>query len=144
MSKTGNRAVELYLEKGFSCSESVYIALAEADDLTAEEMDAGNHMAGAFSGGMSVGSVCGALTGGMLTLGRWFGRNLNEARKDEMKEYGKALYEAFTDKFGAESCLKLKPESNAKKQCAEYVRFVAEKVEELLDKGLADAEEDCG
>src|SRR5450756_41165 len=95
MSKAGNRAIELYMEKGFSCSESVYIALAEADNLTAEQINAGNHMAGAFSGGMSVGSVCGALTGGMLTLGRWFGRNLSEGRKDEMKEYSKALYEAF-------------------------------------------------
>ena len=143
MSKAGNRAIELYMEKGFSCSESVYIALAEADNLTAEQINAGNHMAGAFSGGMSVGSVCGALTGGMLTLGRWFGRNLSEGRKDEMKEYSKALYEAFIEKFGDESCKKLKPESDAKKRCAEYVRFVTEKVEELLDKGLDDPD-DCG
>lgn len=144
MSKTSERALELYLKQGYSCSESVFIALAEADGLTPEEINLGNHYAGAFSGGMGVESVCGALNGGMLTLGRYFGRNIGEERKAEMKDYSAALFNAFVEEFGALDCSVLKHEPDAKQRCAQYVRFVVETLEEFLDNGLPGAEEDCG
>ncbi len=144
MSKASDRALELYLSLGYSCSESVFIALAEADGLTQEEVDYGNHYAGSFSGGMGVESICGALTGGMLTLGRYFGRSMGEERKTEMKEYSAALFNAFVEKFGNADCNVLKHEPDAKQRCAQYVRFVVETVEDFLDNGLPGAEEDCG
>jgi C_GCAxxG_C_C family probable redox protein len=144
MSKASDRALELYMNQAYSCSESVFIALAEVDGLTQEEIDYGNHYAGAFSGGMGAESVCGALTGGMLTLGRYFGRNMGEDRKTEMKDYSAALFNAFVEEFGAPDCSVLKHEPDAKARCAQYVRFVVETLEEYLDNGLPGAEDDCG
>lgn len=143
MSKIGDRAQELFTQLGYSCSESVFIALAEADGLSQEEINIGNKYIGPFSGGMGSGSVCGALSGGILTLGRYFGRAMGEERNPDMSKYSAALFNMFVEEFGTPDCGPLKYEPDCKTRCAGYVRFVVDAVETLLDNGLPD-DDDCG
>ncbi|NLN84404.1 MAG: hypothetical protein GX138_08685 [Firmicutes bacterium] len=145
MSKTGDRAQELFNELGYSCSEAVFIALAEADGLSQEEIDAGNKYAGPFCGGMGSASVCGALSGGIMTFGRYFGRAMGEERNPDMSNYSEALFSRFVDEFGTPDCSALKNEPDYKEQCSNYVRFVVDAVNDLLDNGLyGDDDDDCG
>ena len=50
----------------YNCAQSVLVPFAEQAGLTCEQALA---VAQAFGGGMTVGSVCGAITGGLMALG---------------------------------------------------------------------------
>lgn len=146
MSASGDLAVSYFTTRGACCAESVWLTFAESDGISETERDFGNKLCFAFCGGTGAHELCGAIAGGVLVLGRWFGRTPSEPRNEDLPKYTKALIDAFTERFGHTTCRDLKPDiepSEAKKVCCEYVRFVAEKVEELLDKGIGD-EEDCG
>ena len=146
MSQLGDNAVRYFLEQNYCCAESVWLAFADSDKLSAEERAFGNKLAFAWCGGTGAKEFCGALAGGVLVLGRWFGRTPDQERNPELAKYTEALVAAFKAQFSHTACRELKPDGDpkaARQVCSGYVRFVAEKVEELLDKGLED-EEDCG
>ena len=146
MSSVGEKAATYFIKDGFCCAEGVWLALADSDSLSKEERDFGNKLAASFCGGTGAQLLCGALAGGVLTLGRWFGRVPGESRNQDLPLYTKALVDAFRAEFGHVDCLDLKPklEDSAaiREHCKAFVLFVALKVEELLDKGLEG--EDCG
>lgn len=64
------KAVEYYLEKGYSCSESVVQAAVDSGLCDKSVLSC----ATSFSGGMSSGCLCGAIAGAQMVLGYNFGR----------------------------------------------------------------------
>lgn len=129
-----------FFNQGYSCSESVWLALSQ--DLDAEQRDFGLKIAGAFAGGCGNGSLCGAVAGGLMAAGRWYGRAFGEPKPTDLKGIATRLTDAVKAKFGSLDCSQLKPESEDwRKQCGQLVEFVANIVEQLLDEG---DEDDCG
>ncbi|MGE5560484.1 MAG: C-GCAxxG-C-C family (seleno)protein [Chloroflexota bacterium] len=135
----GQVALDLF-NQGYSCSESVWLALSQ--DLDAAQRDLGLKIAGAFAGGCGSGALCGAVAGGLMAAGRWYGRALGEEKPTQLKPLCKRLTDAVKAKFGSLDCADLKPESDDwRKKCGELVEFVANITDQLLDEG---EEEDCG
>jgi len=142
MSTIADRATQLYLEKGFCCAEAVWLAFAEAHELSDADKNTGNKLSFAFCGGTGAKNLCGAAAGGALVLGYQLGRIPGEARNEDLPKYTKALIDAFEAQYGDTTCLKLKPKGDpkaAKAVCAEYVAFITAKTEELLKEGPTEA-----
>lgn len=138
--KTPGRLALDFYSQGYSCSESVWLALSQ--DLDPEQRDFGLKISGAFAGGCGSGALCGAVAGGLMAAGRWYGRAFGEPKPTELKNAAKRLTEAVKAKFGGLDCSQLKPESdNWREKCGELVEFVANIVDQVLDEG---DEEDCG
>jgi len=102
------KVVELakfYAAKGFLCSESVLLAIS--DWLGIQNMLIPKIATGFGAGIGGCGSVCGALSGGIMALGLKFGRN--EVEKQEMKPYWFAfkLLKRFEKEFDCITCREL-------------------------------------
>lgn len=95
----------LYTRKTLSCSQAVLIAIQQ---LFGPEDALLVKAAGPMAGGSRVGSLCGALQGGVLSLGMHFGTsgeqmsNLN-ALLDSYQPV-QQLYSAFEKAFGSRFC----------------------------------------
>ena len=82
------------LGKGHSCAQAVFSAFAEQmgmDYQTAVRLSSG------FGGGMGMGSVCGAVTGGIMAIGLKYGGVDPKAKGQTAK-----LVREFTDRFKAQ------------------------------------------
>lgn len=96
------RAVAYFLEN-YNCAQSVLLAMFEhwngKNDLIPK-------IATAFGGGMGrCGSVCGALTGGMMALGIKFGTNEPSMEKrTETYELARKLFRRFEEENGSVLC----------------------------------------
>ena len=53
-------------EKHYNCAQAVFMAFADKAGL---DLDAADKIASNFGAGMKAGSVCGAVTGGLMVLG---------------------------------------------------------------------------
>ncbi len=53
-------------EKHYNCAQAVFMAFADKAGL---DLDTADSIAANFGAGMKAGSVCGAVTGGLMTLG---------------------------------------------------------------------------
>lgn len=138
--KTPGQMAREFFDQGYSCSESVWLALSQ--DLDAAQRDFGLKIAGAFSGGCGCGSLCGAVAGGLMAAGRWYGRAFGEPKPTALKDIAKRLTDTVKAKFGGLDCAQLKPDTEEWRQkCGELVEFVANLVDQVLDEG---DEEDCG
>jgi len=103
--QVAGRAVS-YFREGFNCAESVLLALEEAYGLGSELIPS---IATPFGAGIGRrGSVCGALTGGVMALGFRYGRMTPDSQARE-KPYRLALglYDLFREEFGSVLCLEL-------------------------------------
>lgn len=102
------KVVELaksYAVKGFLCSESVLLAISDWLGIQNRLIP---KIATGFGAGIGgCGSVCGAISGGIMALGLKFGRN--EVEKQEMKPYWFAfkLLKRFEKEFGCITCREL-------------------------------------
>jgi C_GCAxxG_C_C family probable redox protein len=135
----GEFARELH-SQGYSCSESVWLALNQ--DLDQDHRDFGTRLAGAMSGGCGNGALCGAIAGAILAIGRWHGRAYGEPRPAELAKTVKRLTDEFKNKYGDLDCARLKPTTdNWRETCAAMVEYAANLADQLLDQ--ADGE-DCG
>jgi len=146
MSAIAERATQLYTEEGFCCSEAVWLAFAERDDISQADKDLGNKLSFAFCGGTGAQNLCGAAAGGALVLGSHLGRIPGEPRNEDLPKYTKALIDAFEEQYGHTTCRELKPDVDpaaAKQVCKGYVVFIAEKLEELLEDGITSTNSDC-
>ena len=124
------------------------MGLVEACELQCE---CSPRIATAFRAGMGGhGEVCGALVGALMAFGLKFGRDRAEdtdAQSATSERAGKLLQE-FADEFGSVRCIDLTgcdmrtAEGSALAQekdlrgavCPEFVVFVAEKAQRLLDR----------
>ena len=138
-----NRFVE-----GFSCSQAVFSAFAEAEGI---ELEMALRIASSFGAGMArMGDTCGAVTGGMMVLGLKFGRII--ADDTEAKEKNYRLVREFVEKFNNrfESCTcrdllgfepgapeasqRFKDDPELEKRCAGFVRRASEILEEIIER----------
>ena len=96
---------KFYAGKGFLCSESVLLAVS---DWLGVQSDLIPKIATGFGAGVEgCGSVCGAISGGILALGLKFGRN--EPKKQDRPSYWFALelLKRFEREFGHITCREL-------------------------------------
>lgn len=88
-------------------------------------------MAAGFGGGMTVESVCGALTGGIMVLGRLF----KSEDKEKLKEIVKEFIEAYRQEMGEIDCTPLKDRYKTEDDgCHNIIVKAAEILEEIIDK----------
>jgi C_GCAxxG_C_C family probable redox protein len=93
---------EQYADEGFLCSESVLLALSEWLGIHSNLIP---RVATGFAGGFGrCGSVCGAISGGVIALGLRFGRNEPKKQDRPPHWFGKELMERFEKEFGCINC----------------------------------------
>ncbi len=131
-------------DEGYNCAQSVLLALSEDWNIRNELIP---KVATGLGGGIGrSGSVCGALTGGVLALGLKYGTNESSAEKrKEAYEKSSRLYKRFRTEFGTVLCKELigydlsnpKELEEAQKadvfqnRCTNFIRQTAGFVEEL-------------
>jgi len=101
----GEKAVK-YFKSGYNCSQSVLLTMFEYWNGRNELVP---KIATAFGGGIGrCGSVCGALTGGVLAIGTKYGTN-EPSMKKRLKAYETAnqLYKRFEKQNGSVLCREL-------------------------------------
>lgn len=107
MNEREERIQQIY-DSGFNCAESVLKACQEFFQLPGAEVIP--KVASGLGGGMGrKGSVCGALTGGILALGLAMGRTdpKDTAARDRIYARARELYERFEREFGTVLCANL-------------------------------------
>jgi C_GCAxxG_C_C family probable redox protein len=129
----GEKATNLFL-KGYNCSQSVLLAMSEHWGL---ENDLVPKIATGFGGGIGrCGSVCGALSGGVMALSIRYGTNEPSAEKRlQTYELSRKFFEQFEKRNSGVLCRdligytlsnpdeqkKAREENVFQKKCARYV-----------------------
>ena len=106
INEVASRAEKYHL-KGFNCAESVLLSVAEYFNIHCSEIP---KMATPFGGGIARrGSLCGAVTGGLMALGLKFGRTTTVDVNARDRSYGKAesFLSFFEKKYGTLLCCNL-------------------------------------
>jgi len=102
------KVVELaksYAAKGFLCSESVLLAVGKSLDIHCELIP---KIATGFGAGIGgCGSVCGAVSGGVMALGLKFGRSDTEKQEGRPYWFALELVKRFEKEFGYITCREL-------------------------------------
>jgi C_GCAxxG_C_C family probable redox protein len=98
-----------HFQAGSNCAQSVLLTLAEHIGLKNLDNELIPKIATGFGGGIGrCGSVCGALTGGVMAIGIEYGTNETGLDK-RAKAYAnaQALYKQFQEKHGGVLCIDL-------------------------------------
>jgi len=83
----------------------VLLALAEQQDIRSDVIP---RIATAFCGGISrTGSLCGAVSGGVMGISLAFGRNTPDESRDQVFAAAQSFLAAFEARFGSLTCLGL-------------------------------------
>ncbi len=140
-------AVDNFISQNFACAESVLLAYCQVAGI---ETSCVPKIATGFSGGIGgSGSMCGALTGGVMALGLAYGRTRPDdfAAKETTKQKVQQLCHGFREEFGSFDCLELSgcllctPEGHEKfksqyikrEKCCHYVEKAAELLAALIE-----------
>ena len=138
---TAEELAREHYQGGYNCAEAVWLGLNE--DLTPEQKAFGLKLSSGFGGGMGSGGLCGGVAASVMSIGRWYGRDLGGARKDDAKLLAKELVGIVEREYGSVNCCDLKPNTDDyRKHCIEYVALCARTAVTLMDRGVVD--EDCG
>ncbi|UCF79674.1 MAG: C_GCAxxG_C_C family protein [Candidatus Eiseniibacteriota bacterium] len=139
-----DRAVSLF-NSGLNCAESLLLSTAESLHRCCPFIPA---VATGFGAGFGRrGSVCGALTGGIMAVGLAYGRSKPSDDRDRPYGYARELYDRFQKEFGSVLCRELTdcdlttPEGREKfdkqkihqEKCVNYVSRCAEMVAEMVE-----------
>ena len=125
------KAVDYYLNHGYSCAESVLKAASD-DGLCPKELLS---CATAFSGGMASGCVCGAVAAAQIVNGYNFGRENSKGNEVLARENAKKIVEEFKKRNKVTCCRVLSKGfegAERKAQCSKFVSDACEILEELL------------
>jgi C_GCAxxG_C_C family probable redox protein len=142
----------------FNCCESVIMKVHERFPLKGYGvgiMRASSNMGG---GGAGWGSLCGAVSGAVMSFGLAMGTEGNESpeaftiTREKMRQYTQEYLKAFEEKWGHINCFDLlgadtrTPEGKAKHEenkakgiyfCDDFVQWSADKViESFIEKGI--------
>ncbi|MDD3521188.1 MAG: C-GCAxxG-C-C family protein [Actinomycetota bacterium] len=136
------KIAENRFNSGFNCAESTLIAVTSAMKI---ESDMFPRIASGFGGGIisRYGSICGALSGTIMAVGAFCGRDEvnNPEEKEKFYNLISIIVEDFKNKFGFIECKNLigcdlhteegrkrfYVEKIHQKKCNEYVKFAARK-----------------
>jgi C_GCAxxG_C_C family probable redox protein len=102
----GEKAIRHFRDEGYNCSQSVLLTMAEHWKCKNELIP---KVATAFGGGMGrCGSVCGALTGGLMAIGIRYGTNEPSAEKrSRAYELAETFYRQFEKQNRSVMCREL-------------------------------------
>jgi C_GCAxxG_C_C family probable redox protein len=102
----GVKAVRHFRDDGYNCSQSVLLTMFEHWNSKNELVP---KVATAFGGGMGrCGSVCGALTGGLMAIGTKYGTNEPSAQKrSNAYKLARRFYRQFEKQNGNVMCREL-------------------------------------
>lgn len=120
-----------YFNNGYSCSESIVRAAID-EGLCPKEL---LPCATTFSGGMSSGCACGAVTGGQIVLGYNFGRENVKGNEVTARQKAAELVEEFKKRNKVTCCRILSKDvepQNKKAHCSKFVADGAEILEAML------------
>ncbi|EJO5346551.1 C-GCAxxG-C-C family protein [Clostridium botulinum] len=117
-----SRVLEIHKE-GFNCAESIIKALNEEKNLNIPVS-----VASPFGGGMTVGSTCGAITGGLMALGAIKGREECKSKNQSMA-FAKQVMLKVKDRYNTFDCRELKKKGIS---CDEMIEFVYNTVKEYI------------
>ena len=134
-----------HFDEGYNCAQSVLLAMQKFWKV---ESPLEPKVASAFGGGIGRrGSLCGALTGGVMAIGLRYGTN-KPSSKERERAYSKALdfYNRFEKECGGVLCRDLigydltNPEELEAARSADAFRqkcvhFIGKAVEALIDIG---------
>lgn len=134
-------AVEIFTS-GFACSESVIYAIRKHFDI--ELSDDAIAMSSGFPWGLGGGGcICGALAGGTMMIGYFFGRRTpGDPKINKCFELTKELHDYFKTTNGATCCrilIKDYPDRNSlerKSHCIEMVKATVVKTAEIIMREL--------
>lgn len=133
-------AVEIF-NAGFTCSESIVYAIRKHFELDLQ--DEAIAMSSGFPWGLGGGGcICGALAGGVMCLGYFFGRTTpGDPKIQKCFELSKELHDYFRETHKGTCCRILTKglEHNAperKAQCTEIVADTVVKVAEIIVREL--------
>lgn len=126
-----------YYKQGFSCSESIIMAAVD-EGLCDKSLLA---VATAFSGGMSSGCLCGAVSGAQIVIGANFGKENSKNNEETARAKAKEFIDEFKSRRKATCCKVLthglefaSPERKANctslvEECADILTsFIGEKI----------------
>lgn len=134
-------AVEIFTS-GFACSESVIYAIRKHFNI--ELSDDAIAMSSGFPWGLGGGGcICGALAGGTMMIGYFFGRRTpGDPKINKCFELTKELHDYFKTTNGATCCrvlIKDYPDRNSqerKNHCIEMVKTTVTKTAEIIMREL--------
>jgi len=134
-------AVEIFTQ-GFACSESVIYAIRKHFDI--ELSDDAIAMSSGFPWGLGGGGcICGALAGGTMMIGYFFGRRIpGDPKINKCFELTKELHDYFKETNGAACCrvlIRNFPDRNSaerKAHCIEMVKGTVAKTAEIIIREL--------
>lgn len=121
-----------YFKNGYSCSESVLQAYIDEGICPAELLPC----ATTFSGGMSSGCSCGAVTGAQIILGYLYGRNNKFGNNIFAREKAAQLVEEFRKRNKVICCRVLSAGFEGisrKEHCSKFVADACEILNDLLE-----------
>ena len=135
-----NDATDIF-QNGFACSESVVYAIRKHFKLNLS--DDAIAMSSGFPWGLGGGGcICGALAGGTMCLGYFFGRRTpGDPRIAHCFELTKELHDFFKETCGATCCRTLtkgldKDSPARKAQCVVFVRETIKKTAEIIIENM--------
>ncbi len=134
-------AVEIFCN-GFACSESVIFAIRKHFEI--ELSDDAIAMSSGFPWGLGGGGcICGALAGGTMMIGYFFGRRTpGDPQISKCFELTKELHDYFKSANGATCCrflIKNYPDRNSqerKEHCINMVKTTVVKTAEIIMREL--------
>lgn len=97
---------EKYFSMRYHCSQAVLAAFSSDLEISEEQA---LKLGGCFGGGMCMGEVCGAVSGGLMALGLKFGQSdINDLNsRTKTNEAAKALLNRFKKENGSYICREL-------------------------------------
>lgn len=126
---------------GFACSESVIYTLRKHFQI--EFSDDAIAMSSGFPWGLGGGGcLCGAVAGGTMILGYFFGRTVpGDPKNVKCFALTEEFHDAFKKEFGATCCRILtkgmeRNSQERKDHCIKMVKFTAEKIVEIVKREL--------
>ena len=130
MKKVADYLTKYYLDQNFTCAETVFAAANEAWELNLPEE--ARKMMGGFGGGMSYGSVCGAISGGVAALSaKYNGKNGHES--PIMRTICREFMERVDKEMGNLNCKVLREQSASKDKSFRCLPTI-EKIVAILDE----------
>ena len=125
------------VHSGFACSESIVYAIRKHFQL--ELSDDAIAMSSGFPWGLGGGGcICGALAGGTIMLGYFFGRTEpGDPKIHKCFEVCRELHDDFCKHCGASCCRALtrgmeKNSPERKAQCTDFVSFTVKRTAEII------------
>lgn len=109
-----SNAVELFSE-GYNCGEAIIKSVNDKKNINIPVS-----VASGLGSGMCVGGTCGAIAGGVISIGFLKGRE-NPSEKNEAKQLTKDFMDKLKDSYGTHICAELKKAGVSCKEIIEYV-----------------------